>query len=192
MKKTILVIVLLSAILASAGAEEAGKKTDNYFSVSPGFGITFPVGEYAAAFSLAYTPTVSAGYNLAFPWGILGFGISSGCNIQPTSAEAAYQSIIFSIPAAAYVRYTTNFASRLFAFIEAGGGIAVNSLHYTETYPGRSDYTSVKPYINPAAGFGVKLIPWLNISGSCGFMMIFYDDAVYMGITPGIRVGFDF
>jgi hypothetical protein len=186
----IVFIIIFSATTTLVFSGPGGKKENNRFSVAPGFGITFPVGAYAAAFGPAYTPAVRAGYNLAFPWGVLGFGISTGCNIQPTSAAAAYRSISFSIPAAAYVRYTTNFASRLFAFIEAGGGIAVNMLHYTEPYPGRSDYSSVKPYIDPAAGFGVKLTSQLNVSGSCGFIMIFYDDAVYMGITPGIRMGF--
>jgi len=47
-------------------------------------------------------------------------------------------------------------------------------------------------HFSVSPGFGVKLTSCLNVSGSCGFMMIFYDDAVYMGITPGIRVGFEF
>ena len=194
MKRFVFFLILILLLGPAVFSQQEGSMPaieDNFFSIDPGFGITIPLGEYSAAFSLAYTPTVGAGYNLAFPWGVLGFGLSTGCNIQPTSAEAAYQSIIFSIPAAAYVRYTTNLASRLFAFIEARGGIAVNILHYRETYPDRSDYSSIKPYIDPAAGFGVQITPWLNVSGCCGFMMIFYDDAVYMGITPGIRVGFD-
>ena len=38
----------------------------------------------------------------------------------------------------------------------------------------------------------IVMLSAILASTGCGFMMIFYDDAVYMGITPGIRVGFDF
>ena len=153
--------------------------------------MTIPTGEYSPAFALAWTPQISAAYNVCKSWGSIGIGILSGSNIQPTNETAAYQSVLLSIPAAALVRYTTNFDSPLSLFIEAAGGVAINILHYTETYTGRTDYSSVKPFLYPAAGIGFSIGGVLNLSGCCGFMMIFYDDAVYMGISPGIRFGID-
>lgn len=192
MKKMTLMIVLLGVLLGSAHAEGFGRKQAHYLSISPGFSLTIPVGEFAPAFGLAYTPAASVSFNLSFPWGILGFGVMSGCNIQPTGAEAAYQANLLSIPVAASVRYTTNFASRLFGFVEAAGGIAVNMVLYKEAYPDRTNSTALKPFFEPGAGVGVFLAPWFYLAGYCGFMMIWYDDAPYLGVSPGIRLGFDF
>jgi hypothetical protein len=99
-------------------------------------------------------------------------------------------SALFSLPAAAQVRYQTNFNSRFYGFVEANGGIAVNILAYKENYPGLSNSTSISPYIAPGLGVGFRIIPWLSVSAFGNFTMIFFDDGLYMGISPGLRVGF--
>jgi hypothetical protein len=168
--------------------ETSKQRTNNYLSIEAGGGVTVPVGYFAPVLKPAAAPAVSAAYNLSFPWGILGFGLYSGCNIAGT--EATYQSTLFSIPAAAQVRYRTNFNSRFYGFVEATGGITVNILSYKENYPGLSNSTSISPYIAPGLGVGLRIIPWLSVSAYGNFTMIFFDDGLYMGISPGVEVGF--
>jgi hypothetical protein len=197
MKKIIVIAILLFCAVSLLFSEQAvqqtetsKQRTNNYLSIEAGGGVTIPVGYFAPALKLAAAPAVSAAYNLTFPWGILGFGLYSGCNIAGTSTEATYQSTLFSIPAAAQVRYRTNFNSRFYGFVEATGGITVNILSYKEDYPGLSNSTSVTPFIAPGLGVGLRIIPWLSVSAYGNFTMIFFDDGLYMGISPGVEVGF--
>jgi hypothetical protein len=99
-------------------------------------------------------------------------------------------SALFSIPAAAQVRYRTNFNSRFYGFVEANGGIAVNILAYKENYPGLSNSTSVTPFVAPGLGVRFRVLKWLSVSAYGNYMMIFFDDGLYMGISPGLRLGF--
>jgi hypothetical protein len=199
MKKIFIIAVLILCSVSHLFSEQGVKQTEpskqhtnNYLSIEAGGGVTVPVGYFAPALKLAATPVTAVGYNLSFHWGILGFGLYSGCNIAGTSTEATYQSTLFSIPAAAQVRYRTNFNSRFYGFIEANGGITVNILTYKENYPGLSNSTSVTPFIAPGLGVGFRILKWLSVSAYGNYMMLFFEDGLYMGISPGVKVGFHF
>jgi hypothetical protein len=190
---TILILCTVSQLFSEQGVKQTGtskQRTNNYLSIETGCGLTIPVGYFAPALNMAITPVAAIGYNLSFHWGILGFGLYSGCNIAGTSTEATYQSTLFSIPAAAQVRYQTNFNSRFYGFVEANGGIAVNILAYKENYPGLSNSTSVTPFVAPGLGVGFRVLKWLSVSAYGNYMMLFFEDGLYMGISPGLRVGF--
>jgi hypothetical protein len=197
MKKNCIIAILFFGIASLLFSEQAVQETEsnqrlsrNYLSVEAGCGVTVPVGYFAPVLKLAVTPAAAVAYNLSFPWGVLVFGLYSGCNIAGT--EATYQSTLFSIPAAAQVRYRTNFNSRFYGFVEANGGVTVNILAYKENYPGLSNSTSVSPFIAPGLGVGLRIVPWLSVSAYGNFTMIFFDDGLYLGISPGMKAGVQF
>ncbi len=192
MKKIIVGIFLVLCIITSVYAGEDARQQNNYFSTSVGCGATIPFGDLSPAFNIAITPAVSFSYNLAFDWGIIGFGVFSGCNIQTTGIEAAYQCLILSVPVAGILTYKTNFNSPLCLYVEANAGAAVNIFNYQAVYPGVSDSTVIKPLIAPGVGVGWRFLPWLSASAFGELLMIFYDDMAYMGISPGLRVEIDF
>ena len=187
MKRLILVAFLVLFTVIVAFSNEDKRLQDNYFSVSTGCGATIPLGDLSPAFNIAITPVAAFDYNLTFRWGVLGLGIFTGCTIQKTSDEAAYQSLFLSIPAALHLKYATNFNSPLYGYGEASGGIAVNIFRYQEEYPGVSDDTVIKSFFSPGIGVGYSIMPWLSVSVFGNFLMIFFDDTVYMGISPGVK-----
>jgi len=137
LKKAVLILFLMVIAImiifpdqTASRNKDARRPQQNYFSVSTGCGATFPLGDLSPAFNIAVTPIAAFDYNFIFRWGVLGLGIFTGCNIQKTSDEAAYQSLFLSVPAAVQLKYTTNSNFPLYGYEEANGGMTVNMFRY--------------------------------------------------------------
>ena len=166
--------------------------TRNHFSTGAGFGLTIPVGDVGELMQPAPYPIAFFTYNLSFPWGVIGFGIATGANIDSTKTSVPYQFDLVSVPIAALAQYYTHFDFPLYGFIEIAAGLAINALMYRGTYSGMTDATVGKVYLMPTIGGGWHFVPELAVSIYSSFVMILFDDAAYIGISPGLRVELSF
>lgn len=161
----------------------------NYISTGAGFGIFIPLGEVSDFFEPGYYPITFFSYNLRFNWGIIGIGIVSGTEIDmSTQTDTGYD--LYTIPVAGSFRYATDFGVPLYGFIEATGGGTLNLMDSNN--PDETNKINIKLYAGASAGIGYHFVPGFSISLYGNYTAIFFSDALYMGITPGMRCEFNF
>ncbi len=163
----------------------------HHFTAGVGAGLTVPVGDVGAIMMLAFYPTAFFNFNLSFFWGVIGFGILTGTNIQSTRTDVASQYDLLSIPIAVTVKYSTNFDFPLYGFVEVASGLAVNALMYKNANERTNNATTGTFFLAPAIGGGYYFIPELAVSVYSSVMMIFFGSSTYIGISPGLRVEFN-
>lgn len=160
------------------------------FSSGISAGLTFAVGDVGEIMGLGFSPLAYFSYNLSFPWGILGIGAITGVLFQPTSDSARYGYNLLTVPAGILVKYET--ASRFCGFIEVATGAAVSFVTYKDQYFYREDVTTTKLFLIPTIGAGFKINPRIGVYLYGSLNTIFFDGAIYTGITPGLRGEFNF
>jgi len=160
----------------------------NYFSTGISAGLSIPIGEVGEVMKLGFTPLAHFNYNLDLSWGVLGFGVLSGALFESTTEDVRYQYGLYSFPAAITVKYATKSSVSIFA--EASGGVIINRVVYKNEYLYREDLTATKIFLAPTVGAGININSRLGLSLFSSLIMIFFDDATYLGITPGLRAEF--
>lgn len=125
------------------------------------------------------------GYNLNFNFCLLGLGITTGCYFESTKDEVLYDYKIYSFPIALNLKFTTNSNFPLSLFMELNGGMALNLINYTNLEV--MMYTT-KFFVSTAGGYIFYIIPNVGISQYFCLTMIFFDDPIYLALSPGVRI----
>jgi hypothetical protein len=176
-----------------AGQEEHAEWVEDFFfSAGIGCGIAIPLGSVVDTMEPGISSIVSLRFNLAFPWGICGLGIQTGAGNLSTkkSFETAYDMLTFPISFQAV--YMTSFMFPLYAFCEVGCGLSLNAITFRESYDGLDDLVTAKFFVSPAIGAGLFILPEIWLETYAAFSVIFFDNTIYTGMTPGVQLKYIF
>jgi len=163
----------------------------NFISTGIGLEIPITLGDVTSVWGTGFSLALYCSYNLAFEWGIIGYGAVIGTNILPANPEVIYKSDLYACPLAVTVKYETNLNMPVFGYAEAAGGISLLIVNYKEDY-GITRDPAGKPFLSLALGGGYRITQNINISLSGNINLIFMDNTLYTDVTPALRAGFYF
>lgn len=178
---------------SSDGKEHQKKKNytglkDSFFSMGIGCGLSIPFGDAGEIMESGINPVFSFRFYLNLPRGICGFGIHTGAGNVHTkeSFETSYH--MLTVPIEFQVIYMTSFLFPFYSFCHLGCGVSLNSITYSITYDGLDDFITGKFSLSAGIGAGFVILPqfWIEAYAACA--MIFFDNSLYMDITPGIQL----
>jgi hypothetical protein len=162
----------------------------NYFTLTTAVGANLPVGPVSEALGLGVPALVSFDYILDRSRGALGLGAVSGLQYQGTNPEARFLYTMLSLPLGLSTSYRLKFPSPFYLTAGADGGMMVNVILYKETYPDRSNLVEISPFAAATVGGGYVLSPKLSLEFDANLVVVFFTDAVYLGIAPTLGARF--
>jgi hypothetical protein len=159
-----------------------------YWSLSTGAGVNIPIGPTAQALGLGIPALVELDYNLPLGGGTLALGAVTGFQYQATRKDVRYLYTLLTEPLGASVSYRLNSLLPFYLNFGAMGGVTVNEVFYKEVYAFRENGLNFSAFAAPVIGLGYQLSPKLGLELNVPFWLIFFQGAVYMGVSPALGV----
>jgi len=159
-----------------------------YWSLSTGAGVNIPIGATAQALGLGIPALVSLDYNLPLGGGTLGLGALAGFQYQATRSDVRYLYTMLTEPLGAAVNYRINSMLPFYLRLGAMGGVTVNEVFYKEVYDFRKNGLNFSAFAAPMVGLGYELSPKLGLELTIPYWLIFFQGALYMGVSPIVGV----
>jgi hypothetical protein len=103
----------------------------SFISTDASLGASFPVGDASSYWGIGLYPVLSCAYNLAYDWGIVGFGVIAGSEYISSNPSLAYRFTTFACPLAVFTKYETNFNTPFFGFAQGCVGVSLLLVSYT-------------------------------------------------------------
>ena len=174
---------------AVVGTEAASKRV-GHFSSAVGFGAAFPLANVAGSIDIAPMLMTSAHYNLRRDWGTLGFGLLAGALWLSSSDGIASGYQIYSFPLLAELRYQTREERNPSLSAGLAAGAAFSRIRFDD--PALEGISTAKLMLLPSIDIGLRVFRRFRIVGGGRFLLIFFDNNPYLGISPEIRVEYAF
>jgi len=174
-------------------AEVSGRRP-GYLSTGVLLGLLFPIGAVNEAIGGDNMFRTQIHYNIPVKWGTAGLGFSTGfsqLHADRTSIENWYE--ILSIPVAFNLRYTTMSVSPWFWSVDLSSGLMINVITLLDIETNPTDtFTATKLFVAPTVSIGRRLFEQWQVSLYTGYMLILFDNNLFHGIAPGLRVEYVF
>ena len=176
--------------VAEPGQAEAAQTKGNHFSSAVGFGAAFPLANVAGSIDIAPMLMTSAHYNLRRDWGTLGFGLLAGALWLSSNDGIASGYQINSFPLLAELRYQTREERNPSVSAGLAAGSAFSRIRFDD--PALEEISTAKLMLLSSAGIGLRAFRRFQIAAGARFLLIFFDNNPYLGISPEIRVEYAF
>ena len=180
-------------IQTGPSAAEAGGRQPGYLSTAVMLGFLQPVGDMYEALVWSDMVQAQLHYNIPVRWGTVGLGVSTGFSKihADRSVEDWYD--MRSIPAAFNLRFATASVSPWFWSVDLSSGAMINVITLIDIDMNPLDrFTSTKLFFAPTVNIGRRFFKRWQVSVYTGYLMIIFDNNLFHGIAPGLRVEHSF
>jgi hypothetical protein len=175
---------------AEPGQDKAARPRRDRFSSAVGFGLSFPLASVAGSIDIAPMLIAGAHYNLRRDWGSLGFGLLSGALWLSSNDSIASGYRINSFPLLAELRYQSGGERNPSLSAGLAAGAALSWVSFDD--PSLKGIWAAKLMLLPSVDVGVRVFRRFRIVGGGRFPLIFFDNNLYFGISPEIRIEYAF
>jgi len=170
------------------GRREAIWKRADHFSGAVGAGFP-PIALAAPELESAPILWCSAHYNLCRDWGTLGIGLLVGAMWFSSSPDIANSYGIVSYPVALELRYQTRGGRNPCLSAGLAAGAALSWITFSD--PALEEVAVAKPLLMPSLGIGWASRHFGIVAGA-RFLLIFFDNNPFAGLSPEIRMEYAF
>lgn len=166
------------------------KRKDNYLSASAGLNAILPVNDTAKIMNIGCSPTAYVNYNLAFTTLIMSLGLFSGLSLESAKNLLTENYFLYTIPLGFNIAFRSNLNNPIMVAAEINSGAALSLVIFNEKEQSAFNTLVTKYFIMPAIGVGYNFSTDFGVFIYSSFLVTFFDNSIFQGVTAGVRCDF--
>jgi hypothetical protein len=166
------------------------KRKKNYLSASAGLNAIVPVSDTARIMNPGCSPADYINYNLTFTTMIMSLGAFSGISLESAKNLSEEDYYLYSMPIGFNIAFRSNMNRPLMVAIEANSGAALSLVMFKDKTKSEYNKLVTKYFMMPALGIGYNFNTDFGLFFYGSFLLTFFDNSIFQGVSAGIRCDF--